>query len=91
MSIFRIHYYTECACCDQERSLTEKFNHYRDVESRVEELLSNAVTNDDIKYAQIRLMNGKSLLDNWIVDGTNIHNVIYEGDIVFDNTDREAV
>lgn len=91
MSGFRIHYYTECACCDQEQSITEKFKHYLEVECRVGELLSNAVANDDIKYAEIRLMEGNSLLNTWIVDGTVIHNVIYEGDIVFDNTDREAV
>ena len=91
MSSYRIHYYTECACCDQERSITEKFKHYLEVESRVGGLLSNAVANDDVKYAEIRLMEGNSLLNTWIVDGTVIHNVIYEGDIVFDNTDREAV
>ena len=90
MSGFRIHYFTECSCCDQERSRTEKFNHYADAECRIEEMLSNAVASDDVKFAEIRLMEGKSLLDTWIVDGTVIHNVISEEDIFFDNNGEEA-
>ena len=91
MSWYRIHYHTECSCCDQRRSRTEKFNRYADAECRVEEMLSNAVTTDDVKFAEIELMEGKWLLNTWIVDGTHIHNVINEENMAFHNARGEAV
>lgn len=79
MSDYRIHFYTECSCCQQARSRTEKFNHYYDAYCRAEEMVSNAITNEEVERAEIRLMEGQKIALVYQVNGERL----------FTSSDRE--